>query len=75
MYYAMMEKEDKAPTRYKIVCQGPDEKVVGLHLLGQGSAEIMQGFALGLKMGATKQDFDSVVAIHPISAEEIVTMK
>jgi glutathione reductase (NADPH) len=70
MYYAMMEKEAKAPTRYKIVCQGPQEKVVGLHLLGLGSAEIMQGFAVAIRMGATKQDFDNCIPIHPISGEE-----
>jgi len=73
MYYAMLEH--KAPTKYKIICQGPDEKVVGLHIIGMGSAEILQGFGVAMKMGATKADFDSCVAIHPTSAEELVTMK
>lgn len=73
MYYAMLEH--KAPTKYKIICQGPNEKVIGLHILGQGSSEILQGFGVAMKMGATKADFDSVVAIHPTSAEELVTMK
>ncbi|KAA8903155.1 hypothetical protein FN846DRAFT_65931 [Sphaerosporella brunnea] len=73
MYYAMLEH--KAPTSYKIVCAGPDEKIVGLHILGQGSAEMLQGFGVAMKMGATKKDFDSCVAIHPTSAEELVTMK
>lgn len=75
MYYAMMEPEDKGPTRYKLICQGPDEKVVGLHILGLGSGEMLQGFGVAIKMGATKADFDSCVAIHPTSAEELVTLK
>jgi len=75
MYYAMMEPEDKGPTAYKLICEGPNEKVVGLHILGQGSDEILQGFGVAIKMGATKADFDSCVAIHPTSAEELVTMR
>lgn len=75
MYYAMMEQEDKGPTKYKLICQGPDEKVVGLHILGLGSGEMLQGFGVAVKMGATKADFDSCVAIHPTSAEELVTLK
>lgn len=75
MYYSMMDKDKKAPTKYKIVCQGKDEKVVGLHILGLGSGEMLQGFAVAIKMGARKRDFDATVAIHPTSAEEIVTMK
>lgn len=73
MYYAMLEH--KAPTKYKIICAGPEEKVVGLHIIGAGSSEILQGFGVAMKMGATKADFDSCVAIHPTSAEELVTMK
>jgi glutathione reductase (NADPH) len=57
------------------VCAGPEEKVVGLHILGEGSSEMLQGFGVAIKMGATKKDFDNCVAIHPTSAEEIVTMK
>jgi glutathione reductase (NADPH) len=75
MYYAMMEQEDKGPTAYKIVCEGPNERVVGLHILGLGSGEILQGFGVAIKMGATKADFDRCVAIHPTSAEELVTMR
>ncbi|CAG8949502.1 hypothetical protein HYFRA_00007732 [Hymenoscyphus fraxineus] len=75
MYYSMMEQDQKGPTKYKIVCQGPNEKVVGLHILGLGSGEMLQGFGVAIKMGATKADFDSCVAIHPTSAEELVTMK
>lgn len=75
MYYAMMEPGEKGPTKYKLITQGPDEKVVGLHILGLGSGEMLQGFGVAIKMGATKADFDSCVAIHPTSAEELVTLK
>jgi glutathione reductase (NADPH) len=75
MYYAMMDPEDKAPSAFKLICQGPEEKVVGLHILGSGCAEMLQGFGVAIKMGATKKDFDSCVAIHPTSAEELVTLK
>ncbi|KAF3921248.1 hypothetical protein ABW21_db0205570 [Orbilia brochopaga] len=69
MYYAMLE--NKGPTSYKLVCVGPEERVVGLHILGLGSAEMLQGFGVAIKMGATKADFDNCVAIHPTSAEEL----
>lgn len=75
MYYAMMEPEQKGPTNYKLVVTGPEEKVVGLHIMGLGSGEMLQGFGVAVKMGATKADFDSCVAIHPTSAEELVTLK
>ncbi|KAL2755472.1 hypothetical protein ACRALDRAFT_2027219 [Sodiomyces alcalophilus JCM 7366] len=74
MYYAMMDPADKAPTSYKLIVQGPEEKVVGLHIMGLGSGEMLQGFGVAVKMGATKADFDSCVAIHPTSAEELVTL-
>jgi glutathione reductase (NADPH) len=61
-------------TKMKLVCAGNDEKVVGLHGIGHGMDEILQGFAVAIKMGATKSDFDACVAIHPTSAEEFVTM-
>ncbi|KAJ5491287.1 Glutathione reductase [Penicillium diatomitis] len=77
MYYSVMPSEEKAknPTEMKIVCAGPQEKVVGLHILGLGVGEMLQGFGVAVKMGATKADFDSCVAIHPTSAEELVTMR
>ncbi|KAK4692913.1 glutathione reductase (NADPH), partial [Lecanoromycetidae sp. Uapishka_2] len=75
MYYAMMEPEEKAPSAYKLIVVGPEEKVVGLHILGSGCSEMLQGFGVAVKMGATKKDFDSCVAIHPTSAEELVTLK
>ena len=60
---------------FKLVCVGEEERVVGVHLLGEAADEILQGFALALKMGATKAQFDDTVAIHPTSAEEIVLMR
>lgn len=75
MYYAMMEPDEKGPTSYKLIVTGPEEKVIGLHIMGLGSGEMLQGFGVAVKMGATKADFDSCVAIHPTSAEELVTLK
>lgn len=77
MYFDVFPPEEKSkhPTQYKIVCAGKEEKVVGLHILGEGSGEMLQGFGVAIKMGATKADFDRCVAIHPTSAEEIVTMR
>lgn len=61
-------------TKMKLVCAGKEEKVVGLHGIGFAMDEILQGFAVAIKMGATKADFDACVAIHPTSGEEYVTM-
>jgi glutathione reductase (NADPH) len=76
MYYDPLPPEEKKhnPTQMKLICAGPEEKVVGMHILGLGSAEMLQGFGVAVKMGATKQDFDSCVAIHPTSAEELVSL-
>jgi glutathione reductase (NADPH) len=60
---------------FKLVCVGEEERVVGIHLLGEGSDEILQGFAVALKCGIRKSDLDDVVAIHPTSAEEVVLMR
>ena len=59
----------------KLVCVGAQEKVVGIHIIGKGADEMLQGFGVAIKMGATKKDFDNVVAIHPTSSEELVTMR
>jgi len=67
--------EDKPKTRMKLVTTGEDEKVVGCHILGPGADEMLQGFAVAMRMGATKRDFDDTVAIHPTAAEELVTMR
>lgn len=60
---------------FKLVCVGEDERVVGIHLLGEGADEILQGFAAALKRGITKRDLDDTIAIHPTSAEEVVLMR
>jgi len=60
---------------FKLVCVGEEERVVGVHLLGESADEILQGFALAVKMGVTKAQFDDTVAIHPTSAEEVVLMR
>ena len=66
---------DGITTAMKLVCTGEDEKVVGIHMIGDYVDEMLQGFAVAVKMGARKADFDSTIAIHPSSAEELVTMK
>ncbi|MBL1379080.1 glutathione-disulfide reductase [Zobellella iuensis] len=65
----------RQPCKMKLVCAGDNEKVVGIHGIGFGMDEILQGFAVAVKMGATKADFDACVAIHPTAAEEFVTMR
>ncbi|WFF38892.1 glutathione-disulfide reductase [Moraxella nasibovis] len=73
MYSAITAHRE--PCRMKLVCVGDDEKVVGLHGVGFGVDEMIQGFAVAIKMGATKRDFDNTVAIHPTGSEEFVTMR
>lgn len=65
----------RQPCKMKLVCEGVDETVVGLHGIGYTVDEMIQGFGVAMKMGATKADFDSVVAIHPTGSEEWVTMR
>jgi glutathione reductase (NADPH) len=72
--YQAITEDYRDPTRMKLICAGKDEKVVGLHSIGFGSDELLQGFSVAMKMGATKADFDNTIAIHPTSAEEFVTM-
>lgn len=76
LYYGVwqVDADDKPKTAMKLVCVGKNELVVGLHVIGMGADEMLQGFGIALKMGATKADFDSVVAIHPTAAEELVTL-
>jgi glutathione reductase (NADPH) len=73
MYHALTQRKPKC--EMKLVVIGPEERIVGLHVIGQGADEMLQGFAVAVKMGATKRDFDDTVAIHPTSAEEFVTMR
>lgn len=67
--------KNRQKSYFSLVCLGKDEKVIGLHGIGQGMDELLQGFAVAMKMGATKADFDDTVAIHPTAAEEFVTMR
>ena len=73
MYHALTARKPRA--EMKLVTLGPDEKIIGCHVIGAGADEMLQGFAVAVKMGATKRDFDDTVAIHPTSAEEFVTMR
>ena len=73
MYSAVTNHRQES--RFKLITAGADEKVVGLHGLGYGVDEMIQGFAVAIKMGATKADFDATVAIHPTASEEFVTMR
>jgi glutathione reductase (NADPH) len=73
MYHAFTARQPR--TAMKLVCVGPEEKIVGCHIIGEGADEMLQGFAVAVRMGATKRDFDDTVAIHPTSAEELVTMR
>ena len=73
MYYALTEV--KPQTAMKLVCVGEDERIVGCHVIGLGADEMLQGFAVAVTMGARKRDFDDTIAIHPTSAEELVTMR
>ncbi|CAG0910216.1 unnamed protein product [Cyprideis torosa] len=67
--------EHKPATLMKLVCVGPEQRVIGCHIVGDHADEMIQGFAVAVKMGATKADFDRTVAIHPTAAEELVTMR
>ncbi|HEX6929243.1 MAG TPA: glutathione-disulfide reductase, partial [Gammaproteobacteria bacterium] len=73
MYHALTDRKRKAGV--KLVCTGADERIVGVHAIGPGADEMLQGFAVAVKMGATKKDFDDTVAIHPTGAEELVTLR
>ena len=73
MYYAFAKRQPKCTM--KLVVTGSEERIVGCHVIGLGADEMLQGFAVAVRMGATKQDFDDTVAIHPTGAEEMVTMR
>ena len=73
LFHAFTQR--KVRCAMKLVTTGSDEKIVGCHVIGHGADEMLQGFAVAIRMGATKSDFDDTVAIHPTSAEEMVTMR
>lgn len=67
--------ETRGKSIMKLVTLGDEEKIIGCHVIGEGADEMLQGFAVAVKMGATKKDFDDTVAIHPTNAEEFVTLR
>ena len=73
MFYAL--GEDRQRSAMKLITVGEDERVIGVHIFGDAADEMLQGFAVAMRMGATKKDLDDTVAIHPTNAEEIVTMR
>jgi glutathione reductase (NADPH) len=73
MYYALTERRQRC--EMKLVLVGAEQRVVGCHIVGDGADEMLQGFAVAMRMGATLKDFQNTVAIHPTNAEELVTMR
>jgi glutathione reductase (NADPH) len=73
LYHVLTTRKPRV--RMKLVTTGSERRIVGCHVIGLGADELLQGFAVAVRMGATKQDFDDTVAIHPTVAEELVTMK
>ena len=73
MTYAFNDQDKRVKTGLKLVLLLPTEKIVGLHCIGPASDEMLQGFAVAIRMGATRADFEASVAIHPTIAEEFVT--
>ncbi len=73
LFYGVCER--KSPSVVKLVTEGANERIVGCHVVGDAADEIIQGFAVAVKMGARKADFDNTVAIHPTAAEELVTLR
>ena len=73
MLHALARSEQRS--LFKLVCVGEEERVVGIHLLGDAADEILQGFAVALKLGVTRRQLEDTVAIHPTSAEEVVLMR
>jgi glutathione reductase (NADPH) len=77
MFYDVMDPEEKKkhPTEFKVICANENEEIVGMHLIGESIDEQMQAWGVVMRMGGTKASLDSCVAIHPTSAEELVTLK
>ena len=73
MRYTLGELQERS--FIKLIVDDETDRVLGLHMAGEDAAEITQGFAVAIKMGATKADFDATVGIHPTAAEELVTMR
>jgi len=74
MRHTISKREGRRTLMKLVVCQRT-QKVLGAHMLGEDAAEIMQGIGIAVAMGATKQDFDRTIGIHPTAAEEFVTLR
>ncbi len=72
-YHSLSGRDER--TMMKLVVEEDSQKVLGAHMVGEHAAEIIQGVAIAVKMGATKQDFDATVGLHPTVAEEFVTLR
>jgi glutathione reductase (NADPH) len=73
MFHSLTGADEKVMV--KLVIDKNTDRVLGAHMVGDNAAEIIQGIAIALKMGATKKDFDATVGIHPSTAEEFVTLR
>jgi glutathione reductase (NADPH) len=73
MFHSLTGADEKVMV--KLVVEGDHEKILGVHMVGDSAAEIIQGMAIAVKMGAHKKDFDATIGIHPSTAEEFVTMR
>ena len=72
---ATLSGRDERKMLMKLVVDGDSDRVLGVHILGDGAAEMIQCLAIAVKMGATKADFDATMALHPTAAEELVTLR
>jgi glutathione reductase (NADPH) len=73
MYHAFADRDEKM--LMKLIVDKPSRVVLGVHIVGHGAGEMIQMVGIAVKMGATKEQFDATVAVHPTAAEELVTMK
>ena len=73
MFYSLAKSNDG--TTAKCIVDTETDRVLGVHIVGKDAPEMIQGFAVALRAGATKEQFDRTVGLHPSSAEELVTMR
>ena len=73
MKHTLSGRQEK--TLMKMIVERASDRVVGIHIVGMDAPEIVQGFAVAVKSGLTKEQFDCTIGIHPTAAEELVTMR
>jgi glutathione reductase (NADPH) len=73
MKYTLTNRDERA--MLKLIVRRSDDRVIGIHMVGLDTPEIVQGFAVAMTAGATKADFDTTIGLHPTSAEELVTLR